>query len=105
MTMLCTAHHPRRHKDKFTIDGTRSDGFRFVLPDGQELKAPSREEPAPMKATSIVADMQLAKAHLTKLKFPARTAGDLVSRAREELEARSEACSVEALVKRALELS
>jgi hypothetical protein len=105
MTTLCTAHHPSRHRDTFAIEGTRSTGFRFVLPDGQELKAPSRGEPAPMAVRSVVADMQLAKAALTRLELPARKAGELVSRAREGLEARGEACSVEALVKLALERS
>lgn len=105
MTLLCTAHHPDRHRDKFEIQGTYSAGFRFVLPDGPELKVAPREGEAPAGETSVIADMHLAKLALQALQFPAQKAGALVSRALEELGERGDPCSVEALVKVALQLS
>lgn len=107
MTLLCTAHHPDRHDDRFAIQGTYSTGFRFVLPDGQELKGSPREEGAreasPAGATSIVADLQLAKVALVSLELGAREAEKLLALAREELEANGEPCSVDALVRGALQ--
>lgn len=106
MLLTCTRHHPDRHAGKIRIEGSHSKGFRFFLHDGTEILAPP---PAPagvpkLEEAVLEANLLLAKVAMKRLGLSRKKAAELVERARAALEARGEACSVDALVTEALRL-
>ena len=88
MCLLCTAHHPDRHRGVLRITGTHSAGFRFFMADGTEkTERAAPAVPASCEAREQVAEdpVKLAESGLRSLGCSAREAKQLVGRACESL--------------------